>query len=480
MSEPAPIIFWFRHDLRLDDNPGLTKAAQTRRPLWPIFICSPTKADEWPAGLASQWWLHFSLQALTHTLQHRGADLHLYAGEAKSILLRLCHQLSCHTIYFNQSLTPYQQAHDQHLIKELAKHSISCHVFFDNLLLDPATTTTQQGTPYKVFTPFWKKHSRDVTPPPPLTLPKKLVTPDRGPAAGLVRDCQVIDKRRHYTYQHYWQPGSQGAQKQLTIFIHEGLAHYQDDRDFPALNHTSRLSPHLHFGEISPRQIWHQVQQYVLAGNHARQLENQAAAFLRQLYWRDFAYHLLHHFPHTDKKPLNTKFAPFPWSEDQGHLQAWQQGQTGYPLIDAGMRQLSASGFMHNRVRMLVASFLTKDLLLPWQRGAKWFWDNLVDADLANNTFGWQWSAGCGADAAPYFRIFNPVLQSKKFDAQGRYIKQWVPELQSLPWPWIHTPWLAPREVLQKANLKLGQDYPLPIIDHGQARKKALAIYKKL
>jgi deoxyribodipyrimidine photo-lyase len=271
-----------------------------------------------------------------------------------------------------------------------------------------------------------------------------------------------------------WRPGEEGAQQELKRFL-AGVEGYASDRNYPSKPGTSRLSPHLHFGEISPREIWHSV----LA---RRNRENAAAvdAYLREVGWREFAYHLLFHFPFTADECLRREFDRFPWSNNRDLLRRWQRGETGYPLVDAGMRELWATGWMHNRVRLVAASFLTKHLRMRWQEGAYWFWDTLVDADLANNALGWQWTAGCGADAAPYFRIFNPVLQSEKFDPEGDYIRCWAPELRGLPVPWIHKPWTAPELVLAEAGVQFGVNYPFPLVEHEQARCEALQAYERL
>ena len=275
-----------------------------------------------------------------------------------------------------------------------------------------------------------------------------------------------------------WIPGEAGAQARLETLVAGPLKAYHDLRNLPDKPGTSMLSPHLRFGEISPRQVWHRVQIALQQGEIPSGTDS--VTFLNEIGWREFAYHLLYHFPQTVDTPLNPAFEAFPWRHDPTGLKAWQKGLTGYPIVDAGMRQLWHTGWMHNRVRMIVASFLTKDLILPWQQGANWFWDTLVDADLASNTLGWQWAAGSGADAAPYFRIFNPITQGEKFDPDGHYVRRWVPELAAMPAKWIHKPWEAPAEVLSSARVRLGENYPGPMVDHAQARLAALAAYKEI
>jgi deoxyribodipyrimidine photo-lyase len=272
-----------------------------------------------------------------------------------------------------------------------------------------------------------------------------------------------------------WTPGEAGAQRELRRFLRDDFERYASERNLPGKTGTSRLSPHLHFGEISPREVWHVLLAHRNAANAI-----SVDAYLRELGWREFAYHLLFHFPFTTNEPLRREFMRFPWRTDRKLLKAWQDGRTGYPLVDAGMRELWATGWMHNRVRLVVASFLTKHLRIRWEEGAYWFWDTLVDADLANNTLGWQWTSGCGADAAPYFRIFNPLLQSEKFDPDGDYIRHWLPELTYIPTPWIHKPWLAPERILSDAGIQLGSTYPLPIVVHEEARREALAAFENI
>lgn len=345
--------------------------------------------------------------------------------------------------------------------------------FNASLLFEPWEIENKSGKPYQVFTPFWKMCMSKGVPGELLPPPKDLPAPEEWPESLSTDELSLLpeidwDKGIRET----WTPGENGAQDRLRQFVSHGIEDYARGRDEPALETTSRLSPHLHFGEIGPRQIWHAIQ-------HAGLGREQAAdKFLSELGWREFSHHLLHHFPGTSEHALREEFRSFPWEHDDALFKAWQRGRTGYPFVDAGMRELWHTGWMHNRARMIVASFLTKDLLLPWQEGARWFWDTLVDADLANNTQGWQWTAGCGADAAPYFRIFNPVSQGEKFDAQGEYVRRWAPELAKLPDKYVHRPWDAPEEVLDEAEVVLGETYPKRIVDHSEARIRALDAYE--
>jgi deoxyribodipyrimidine photo-lyase len=343
------------------------------------------------------------------------------------------------------------------------------------LLYEPGEILNSSGKPFQVFTPFWNACCSGPEPAAPLLRPKRLAAPGGWPRSLALDELDLEPKVDWASgIRAAWTPGEKGAHDLLRRFVRESLLDYSDQRDRPYVPGTSRLSPHLRFGEISPRQIWHGV----YGGLNSKRTRTSMKAvepFLRQLGWREFSYHLLHHLPHTTDEPLRSDFAAFPWRTDEAALKAWQRGQTGYPLVDAGMRELWATGWMHNRVRMVVASFLVKDLLIPWQEGARWFWDTLVDADLANNTMGWQWTAGCGADAAPYFRVFNPVGQGERFDAKGDYVRRWVPELAKLPPAWIHRPWEAPAAVLAEAGIVLGKTYPKRIVVHAEARERALA-----
>ncbi|MCH9628027.1 MAG: Deoxyribodipyrimidine photo-lyase [Chlamydiales bacterium] len=429
------ILVWFRQDFRLTDNPALAAAARAGEVI-PVFIWSPKEEGRWCPGYQSQVWLH-------HTLKAFPLSLVIRQGPTLPTLQELIQQTGAEALYFNRCYEPKGIERDLKVINAL---SIAVKTFNASLLVEPWEISTKEEKPYQVFTPFWKTALKHAPFKPGGKSSFRM--PDQLPASDLLDlPDEPLD----------WEVGERAAQRRLTHFIQEAANRYQVDRDRPDLDGVSQLSPYLHFGEIGPRQVWARVHEY--------------PTFARQLFWREFAYHLLFHFPSTPDEPLRSQFALFPWAEDAHMLQAWKKGKTGYPIVDAGMRQLLQTGWMHNRVRMIVASFLTKDLLVPWQKGAKWFWERLVDADLANNTLGWQWTAGCGADAAPYFRIFNPVSQGKKFDPEGNYVLRFVPELASVPSQFIHAPW----EWSEKVS-----DYPGPIVDHQWARTRALNAYEEV
>ncbi len=465
----TPIIVWLRQDLRVADNPALHAAAATGRPVVPLFILDSPGA--WGPGGASIWWLEGSLRALAQDLEKRGAALVLRRGNAAEVLDGVIAATGATAVYWNRCYEPAAIARDQEIKAGLRERGMEVESFAAAVLFEPWTLKTKTGGPYRVFTPFHNA-TRAITPRRPLPAPRRL---SGMPIAG--EDLSSWNLRPTKPdwaggLREMWTPGETAARARLVSFLDDVAADYHRARDVPGVEGTSRLSPHLHFGEISPHQIW----------AIASALEPTAgiAAFQRELIWREFSTHLLYHFPHMPKKPLRSAFARFPWRRDVRALKAWQQGLTGYPIVDAGMRELWHTGWMHNRVRMIVASFLVKHLLLRWQDGAAWFWDTLVDADLANNAASWQWVAGCGMDAAPYFRIFNPMLQGAKFDAEGVYVRRWVPELGALPDAYLHAPWDAPDSVLAAARVQLGKTYPRPIVDHAAARVRALAALKDM
>lgn len=467
-----PTIVWFRRDMRLRDNGALFEASERGAPILPVYI-----DDREEAGGASKWWRHHSLAALSKDLGKHRSRLIIRRGDPLKELRRLIEESGAVRVFWNRLYEPRTIPRDKQIKETLEEDGLEVRSFPGYLLFEPHQVSNKQGAPYKVFTPFWREIcSRDV-PPQPLPLPT-LRTMKKWPESLALSDLNLLPGIDWAAgLRKAWKPGEEGAHEHFMQFIQQGLGEYDEMRDRPDIPGTSRLSPHLHFGEITPRTIWHQVQRHILANLNQKKSSN---AFLRQVGWREFSHHLLYHFPHTVDKPLRKEFSAFPWSSSKKQLKAWQAGQTGYPIVDAGMRELWETGWMHNRVRMIVASFLVKDLMVRWQRGAEWFWDTLVDADLANNTMGWQWTAGCGADAAPYFRIFNPVLQGKRFDPDGAYIRRWVPEIASLPNKHLHAPWEAPKEVLKKAALELDRDYPRPIVNHQEARDEALAAYNRI
>jgi len=473
----SPSLVWFRQDLRLADNPALL-AAVRRGPVIPVYLWSPTEEGKWPAGSATRWWLHQSLNHLAQDLERLGSRLILRAGPAQTCLEQLVKETGATAIFWNRRYEPVIIQRDKQIKQALESRGLDVQSFNGGLLFEPWEIQNKQGKPFQVFTPFWKHClARDVTHD-PLPAPTALPCPTVWPASDNMREWQLEPKIPwDVGLQQTWQVGETAAEKKLQSFLSQTAADYQDQRNKLAIAGTSSLSPHLHFGEISPRQVWAEAQALLTAHPQA---QAGTDCFLSEIGWREFGYQLLYHFPETTTQALREPFRNFPWQKNQEHLERWQRGQTGYPVVDAAMRQLWHTGWMHNRARMIVASFLCKHLLLPWQRGAQWFWDTLVDADLASNTLGWQWTAGCGADAAPYFRIFNPMTQGEKFDPQGEYIRRWVPELAELSTKWLYRPWEAPREALTEANVAIGTNYPQPIVDHPAARQAALDAYDKI
>lgn len=442
----APALVWFRHDLRLSDNPALAAAIESKSPVVPVYVWAPEEEGAWPPGAASRWWLDRSLADLRAALERRGSRLIIRRGPAGEALCSVARESGAAAVYWNRRYEPAAVARDSKLKSQLLAQGLLAQSFNGSLLFEPWTIRNQSGQPFQVFTAFWRACLSKSLPSPSPEAPAHLPAPETWPHSLDLADLGLqpaVDWAAGF--REIWQPGESGAQNQLRRFLKEGLSRYPQDRDRPGVAGTSRLSPHLHFGEISPGQVWRAVSERMKSHGAA------CEAFLRQLVWREFAHHLLYHHPESCTQPLRPEFAGFPWRDDPALFRAWKQGRTGYPLVDAGMRELWRTGWVHNRVRMVVASFLVKHLLMNWQQGAAWFWDTLVDADLANNTLGWQWVAGCGADAAPYFRIFNPALQAAKFDPHGDYVSRWVPEL------------------------KTGAGYPAPVVEHQQARRRALA-----
>ena len=479
-----PALVWFRQDLRLADNPALAAAMDACSSVIPVFIWAPEEEASWGPGAASRWWLYSSLVELERALRKRGTKLIVRRGPSAEALLELAAESGAKTVFWNRRYEPAVIARDKKVKALLREHGLAAESFSGNLLFEPWTIQNTSGKPFRVFTAFWKACLAEPAPPEPSLAPKQIPAPVSWPASLKISDLGLeppeSESKIDWTggLREAWRPGESGAAEQLKTFIDLAIDAYPVARDRPDESGTSRLSPHLHFGEISPRQIWHAVHRNKARAGAAN--KTGADVYLREIAWREFAYHLLFHFPDTTHEPLRPEFRHFPWHRDQRALKAWTQGKTGYPLVDAGMRELWHTGWMHNRVRMVVASFLVKHLLIRWQEGAAWFWDTLVDADLANNTLGWQWTAGCGADAAPYFRIFNPVLQGEKFDPKGDYVRRWVSELAALPNNWIHKPWKAPAQILGEAGIELGKNYPKPIVDHDTARKRALESFASI
>ena len=469
---PAPSLMWFRQDLRIADNPALIAAVAKRGPVIPVFIWSPEDEGDWKPGAATKWWLNASLTSLDQQLRSIGSRLIIRRGPARLALQKLAKETGAPSVFWNRRYEPAAIASDTAIKAELKSDGLFAESHNGSLLYEPWEIQTKTGKPYQVFTPFSKACLLHAAPVPPMPAPTRLAAPAEWPNSIDVEQLKLLPKiawdAGFYTS---WKPGAPDAEACLKRFCPDGVRDYAAERNRPDHRGTSRLSPALHFGELSPGQIWQAVSSSLKEQPGVPEI---GEAYLRQLLWREFAHHLLYHFPHTTTEPLRSEFSQFPWKTDATGLLAWQRGRTGFPIVDAGMRELWTTGWMHNRVRMIVASFLIKDLLVPWQEGARWFWDTLVDADLANNTLGWQWTAGCGADAAPYFRIFNPTSQGEKFDPEGAYVRRWVPELADLSTQWIHQPHNAPPLELREAKVKLGTTYPRPIVDHDFARKRAL------
>jgi deoxyribodipyrimidine photo-lyase len=471
-------LVWFRHDLRVDDNPALLAAARRDGPVVPVFIWSPDEEGRHAPGAASRWWLHQSLVYQQIALGELGSQLVIRRGPALAALRDLLEETGAKAVFWNLRFEPAVVKRDTRIKAELVKAGVLVESHNGSLLLEPWSVQTRQGGPYRVFTPFWKACQTLAPPPQPEPSPARLKRPSQWPDSLPVSDLG-LEPRIDWAagFREVWHPGEAGARDRLERFCKEGLTDYATARDRPDEPGTSGLSPHLHFGEISVRRVWHTIGKRASFASRGKQGEG-ADAFTRELGWREFAHHILFHFPETPEEPLQKSFTDFPWNRNSKLLKVWQNGRTGYPIVDAGMRELWHTGWMHNRVRMIAASFLVKDLLIPWQDGARWFWDTLVDADLANNTLGWQWTAGCGADAAPFFRIFNPTSQGEKFDPNGDYVRRWVPELAGLTTRWVHRPSEAPSDVLASAGIVLGETYPRVIVDHREASRRALEAFR--
>jgi len=472
------VIVWFRQDLRLDDNPALLAAIQDAEQVIPLYIWSPEEDGSWTLGGASRWWLHHSLQVLDENLRQRGSMLVIKRGRSAAVIIQLARQFGAKFVYWNRLYEPAVLQRDIELTSELEASAICAESYNGSLLFEPWRTVKEDKTPYQVFTPFWNKCLSLSPPPEPVSAPEKLPPLPDG-LGSLPLEELKITPHSHWDkgLAKSWIPGEDAARQRMDYFLKDILRHYYEGRDYPAKDLTSRLSPYLHFGEISPRRLWYACRSLELMDPRPGIIKG-TEEWLRELGWREFGYHLLFHFPKTPEQPLREQYSQFPWTDDYTDLRLWNYGLTGYPIVDAGMRQLWTTGWMHNRVRMIVASFLVKDLMIPWTEGSRWFWDTLVDADLACNTLGWQWAAGCGADAAPYFRIFNPSLQGKKFDPTGDYIRKYVPELTDVPHQYIHTPWEAPHLTLFESGVELGKNYPYPIVDHAEARQRALSVFE--
>lgn len=474
MSE-APAIVWLRQDLRLGDNPALRAALETKRPLILLFVLDDETPGRWRIGGASRWWLHRSLETLSADVSRRGGALVLRRGKAADVVLAVAKETKAEAIFWNRCYEPYATKRDAAIKEALRAKDVTAESCNGALLFEPWTVKTKTNEPYKVFTPFWraclKMHPRA-----PLPSPKKLPGWPGKIAGDKLASWELLPTKPNWakSFEPEWRPGEAGALAALHSFIEDKLSAYPEGRDQLGENGTSRLSPHLHWGEISPVQIHAAV---TSAAHDGGALQRGADKFMAEIGWREFSTNLLFHWPTLPEANWRDQFDAFAWNDDEAALEAWRRGRTGYPVVDAAMRELWVTGYMHNRARMVAASFLIKHLLIDWRRGEDWFWDTLLDADLANNAASWQWVAGSGADASPYFRIFNPVTQGQRYDADGAYVRRWLPELAKLPDKFIHTPWEAPASVLRESGVSLGETYPAPIVDHAAARARALDAY---
>ena len=468
MTETA--IVWFRRDLRLADNPALDRARRDFDQIIPVYIHDPEAEAPWSPGAASRWWLHHALQELYKRLAERGARLIIRKGDAGAELNRLVAESGASAVYWNRLYEPAIVARDRKIKAQLKSESISARSFCAAMLFEPWELLKDDDSPYQVFTPFWRRMQREWRPVQPKPEPREL---DDGGSKidGLALDRLDLLPKHDWgdRLAKYWTPGELAARRRLKTFADGPVRRYEDARDRPDRQGTSGFSPYLHFGQMSPVQVCHE-----LAPSGELPGGKGALSLVRELAWREFSAVLLHYVPRLPDYPLQRRFEDFPWrskSDYADDLAAWQRGRTGVPLVDAGMRELWQTGWMHNRVRMVVASYLTKNLLIPWQEGARWFWDTLVDADLANNTQGWQWTAGCGADAAPYFRVFNPELQAEKFDPGSVYIRRWCPELDGLD---------ARGLARMNENDRKRRGYPTMRVDLKESRRRALAAFDEI
>ena len=469
-KDDPPVILWFRDDLRLADQAALNAAIETGCPILPVFVLDDDAAGPWAPGAASRWWLHHSLAALGQSLAERGNRLILRRGNSVKIIGELVEHSGATDVFTGGLVDPWARRVDKAVSDAVPAR---LHRMRTTTLFHPDSVRTKAGGAYTVYTPFANACIALGGPKAPSPAPNavRAAMPLHG---DRLEDWNLLPTKPDWArgLRDTWTPGESGAMERAEAFLGNGLNPYAAARDRPAGDGTSMLSPHLHFGEVSAPQLWHLA--------FRQPASNGRDIFVRELLWREFNANLLWHNPDLPETPLRPKFANMPWRDDKPGMMAWQKGQTGIPIVDAGMRQLWRIGWMHNRVRMIVASFLIKHLMIRWQDGEAWFWDTLVDADLANNANNWQWVAGCGADAAPYFRIFNPVSQGKKFDADGDYVRQFVPELSRLDSRHIHAPWEAPADALAKAGVTLGRSYPSPIVDLAAGRARALDAYARI
>jgi deoxyribodipyrimidine photo-lyase len=486
-----PIILWYRQDLRINDNPALFNALNTGLPVIPVYILDDDGEKEWKLGEASRWRLHHSLASLNNSLEKKGLSLLFFKGDSEIIIAKLFSVLKAKGIYWNRRYEPHILERDARIKTQFKDEGFQVKSFNGSLLFEPWENVKADNTPYLVYSPFYKNNSRKTFQRELFTVKNEMLLSSEQFIKSAREEIKKSPSLQAYyiddlnnlkltpkipwdkDFYELWRPGEDEARECSQRFL-KTVDTYSDSRNIPSILGTSRLSSSLHFGEISPHQIYTDIQTKLQPVKKSE--VNGAEVYFKELFWREFGYHLLFHFPKTPFHPLRAEYEKFPWrdkAEYQNDFTIWKKGMTGYPIVDAGMRELWTTGWMHNRVRMITASFLVKNLLIPWQEGARWFWDTLVDADLASNTLGWQWTAGCGADAAPYFRVFNPVLQGEKFDPEGLYVKKWIPELSEVSLKYIHKPWEA------NGGKSVGE-YPPPCVDLSETRDRALRAFSEL
>ena len=468
--KPLPTIVWFQNDFRLHDNAALYEASRSGKPIIPLYIHAPEEEGKWLTTGAAKAWLHFSLEKFADDIKNLGAPLLIRkASSSLEEIQKIIKETKADCIYWNKRHEPHFVERDRMIFKNLQSSGIDIRCFVAHSLFDPKSIKNQQGDPYRVYTPFSKYCFSELEAEPPKPKPKKIEKLKIKIPSLEPKNLKLLPQIRwdKKLWEH-WDVGEEAAIKKIKAFK-KRIQNYDKDRDFPSIDGVSKISPHLHFGEISSRRIWKELG-----------FSPKTSPYLRQIIWRDFAIYSLLYSPDMPKKNINSKFDKFPWKKNKGAFEKWKKGQTGYPIVDAGMRELWQTGWMHNRVRMIAGSFLIKDLFIDWRKGQDWFWETLLDADLANNAFGWQWVAGSGLDAAPYFRIFNPITQGQKFDPNGQYIRRYIPELEKLPNKYLHAPWTAPPLLLQQLGIQLGKTYPRPMVDHKTAREEALEAFKGL
>ncbi len=465
-------LLWFRHDLRLADNRALLAAMESGRAVLPVYVLDEAAGERWAPASASRWWLHHSLAALDASLRERGATLLLLRrGDAAALIPELAREAGAREVHAGVMHEPWARARDAAVAATLQAQGSALHLHRVATLYAPDRIATKAGGRYGVYTPFANACRALGEPDPPLPAPDRIAGANP-PASDDLGSWGLLPTAPDWAggMRETWTPGEAGAAGRLARFMERSVAGYDQDRNIPGRDSTSMLSPHLHWGELSPNQVWQAAHQ----SGSGRALD----VFLAELLWHEFAAYLLWNNANLPDAPLRAAFSRLPWRDEPAGLRAWQRGRTGVPIVDAGMRQLWNMGWMHNRVRMITASFLVKHLLVDWVAGEAWFWDTLVDADLAANAASWQWVAGCGTDSQPFFRVFNPVSQGRKFDPDGTYVRRWVPELARMPDRWLHEPWSAPQDVLRDAGVALGSTYPHPLLDLDEGRQRALEIYR--